>query len=80
MLRLTEIRLPLDHPLEDLKAVIIKRLGITANDLLDYTLFRRGYDARKRNAIVLVYTVDVAVKTERHCSRRISPKSPLLRI
>ena len=64
MLRLTEIRLPLDHPPEDLKAAIIKRLGIAANDLLDYTLFRRGYDARKRNAIVLVYTVDVAVKNE----------------
>ena len=64
MLRLTEIRLPLDHPEEDLKAAILKRLGIAASDLLDYTLFRRGYDARKRNAIVLVYTVDVAVKNE----------------
>ncbi|MFZ2163283.1 MAG: NAD(P)/FAD-dependent oxidoreductase [Sideroxyarcus sp.] len=64
MLRLTEIRLPLDHPQEDLKAAILKRLGIAANDLLDFTLFRRGYDARKRNAIVLVYTVDVTVKNE----------------
>jgi uncharacterized protein len=64
MLRLTEIRLPLDHPQEDLKAAILKRLGIAAGDLLDYTLFRRGYDARKRNAIVLVYTVDVKVSNE----------------
>jgi uncharacterized FAD-dependent dehydrogenase len=64
MLRLTEIRLPLDHPQEDLKAAILKRLGIAAHDLLDYTLFRRGYDARKRNAIVLVYTVDVKVSNE----------------
>ncbi len=64
MLRLTEIRLPLDHPQEDLKAAILKRLGVAAHDLLDYTLFRRGYDARKRNAIVLVYTVDVKVNNE----------------
>ena len=64
MLRLTEIRLPLDHPVDDLKAAILRRLGIAASDLSGYTLFRRGYDARKRNAIVLVYTVDVEVKNE----------------
>jgi hypothetical protein len=64
MLRLTEIRLPLDHSADDLKAAILKRLGITASDLLGFTIFRRGYDARKRNAIVLVYTVDAEVKNE----------------
>ena len=64
MLRLTEIRLPLDHPKDDLKAAILKRLGITVSELSGFTLFRRGYDARKRNAIVLVYTVDVEVKHE----------------
>ena len=64
MLRLTEIRLPLDHPEDDLKIAILKRLNITASELLGYTRFRRGYDARKRNAIVLVYTVDVEVKNE----------------
>ena len=74
MLRLTEIRLPLDHPQEDLKAAILKRLGIAANDLLDYTLFRRGYDARKRNAIVLVYTVDVKVNNEATLLRKNIPQ------
>jgi uncharacterized FAD-dependent dehydrogenase len=64
MLRLTEIRLPLDHPQEDLKTAILKRLGIAASDLGPFTLFRRGYDARKRNAIMLVYTVDADVKHE----------------
>jgi len=64
MLRLTEIRLPLDHPAEDIKTAVQKRLGISATELSGYTLFRRGYDARKRNAIVLVYTVDVEVKNE----------------
>ncbi len=64
MLRLTEIRLPLNHPADDLKAAILKRLGIAASDLHGFTLFRRGYDARKRNAIVLVYTVDAEVKNE----------------
>ena len=64
MLRLTEIRLPLDHPADALSNAILKRLGIVASDLISFTIFRRGYDARKRNAIVLVYTVDVEVKNE----------------
>ena len=77
MLRLTEIRLPLDHPQEDLKAAILKRLGIATGDLLDYTLFRRGYDARKRNAIVLVYTVDVKVKNEAALFKKNIPQVAL---
>ena len=64
MLRLTEIRLPLDHPADALSNAILKRLGITASGLVSFTIFRRGYDARKRNAIVLVYTVDAEVKNE----------------
>ncbi len=64
MLRLTELRLPLDHPQEDLKTAILKRLGIAASDLGTFTLFRRGYDARKRNAIMLVYTVDAEIRNE----------------
>ncbi|MBB2203106.1 NAD(P)/FAD-dependent oxidoreductase [Gluconacetobacter tumulisoli] len=61
MIRLTEIRLPLDHAPDALAAEIVRRLGIPAGDLLDHTVFRRGYDARRRGAIVLVYTVDCAV-------------------
>jgi len=64
MLRLTEIRLPLNHSADDLKAAILKRLGIALSELQGYTLFRRGYDARKRNDIVLVYTVDAEVRNE----------------
>ena len=64
MLRLTEIRLPLEHPADALSGAILKRLGITASALVKHTIFRRGYDARKRNAIVLVYTVDAEVDNE----------------
>ncbi|PIV47801.1 MAG: hypothetical protein COS20_03010, partial [Gallionellaceae bacterium CG02_land_8_20_14_3_00_60_115] len=64
MLRLTEIRLPLTHPADHLKAAILKRLGIAASELLAFSIFRRGHDARKKNAIMLVYTVDVEVRNE----------------
>jgi uncharacterized FAD-dependent dehydrogenase len=64
MLRLTEIRLPLDHSADQLKTAILQRLGINAADLAGYSIYRRGYDARKKKAIVFVYTLDVEVAHE----------------
>lgn len=64
MLRLTELRLPLDHEEADLKAAVVKRLGIPAKDLIDFTIFRRGVDARKSHAIVYIYTIDFEVAAE----------------
>ena len=64
MLRLTDVQLPLDHPEDDLQATILKRLGIAPQALLGYTVFRRGFDARKKRAIQLIYTLDVEVENE----------------
>ena len=72
MLRLTEIRLPIDHQEEALKAAILDRLGIPENALLSYTIFRRSHDARKKNAIVFTYTVDVAVIDEASVLTRLN--------
>ena len=71
MLRLTEIRLPLDHPQDALPAAIFKRLGIGADELVSYTIFRRGHDARKPSAIVFTYTLDVAAKDEAALLKRL---------
>ena len=64
MLRLTEIKLSLDHCKDDLRTAIVERLGIASEDLLSYTIFRRAIDARKRSAIHLIYTLDVEVADE----------------
>ncbi len=71
MVRLPEVKLPLDHPAADLPATILKKLGISADQMLAYTLHRRGYDARKRSAILLIYTVDVQVKNEAAVLKRL---------
>lgn len=70
MLRLTELRLPLDHPEAALRAAILQRLGIKDSELLGFTIFRRGYDARKPAAITLVYTLDLEVRDEARLLRR----------
>jgi uncharacterized FAD-dependent dehydrogenase len=64
MLRLTDIKLPIDHPPEALKGAILKRLKIPAAALKDFTVFKRGHDARNRSAIAYIYTVDVTVADE----------------
>jgi uncharacterized protein len=61
MLRLTEIRLPLDHDETALRAAVADRLGADAGALIDLRVFRRAVDARKRRAIVFSYTVDVTL-------------------
>ncbi|MBI9044802.1 MAG: NAD(P)/FAD-dependent oxidoreductase [Anaerolineaceae bacterium] len=70
MLRLNEIKLSLDHTDHDLKNALLNRLGIRAEELLRYAVFKRSYDARKRNAIKLIYTVDVEVKGEERILER----------
>src|SRR3990167_2022129 len=64
MLRLTEIHLPLDHDQSEIEAAILERLLIAPDELLGFTIFRRSYDARKRSAITLIYSVDVEVWNE----------------
>ncbi|ODU29340.1 MAG: hypothetical protein ABS93_02430 [Thiobacillus sp. SCN 62-729] len=64
MLRLTELKLPLDHPADALRAAILRRLELADGDLLGYSIFKRSYDARKKHALLLIYAVDVEVRNE----------------
>lgn len=62
MIRLTNIQLPLDHDDQAIANAIVARLSIKADDLVSYHVHRRGYDARKKASIVLIYTLDVETK------------------
>ncbi|MFP5357001.1 MAG: NAD(P)/FAD-dependent oxidoreductase, partial [Gammaproteobacteria bacterium] len=65
MLRLTELTLPIDHPDEALRPAVLRRLGVGEEALQSLTVFKRSYDARKKNtALQFVYTVDVALHDE----------------
>ena len=65
MLRITELKLPLDHPEEALRPAIAQRLGIADDDLLDFSLFKRSYDARKKSSeLQFIYSIDCQVRDE----------------
>ena len=71
MLRLTDIKLPLDHAQSALVDAILARLGIGADELTGYSIAKRSYDARKRGGIVLIYSLDVATPREAELLRRL---------
>ncbi|TCP92856.1 hypothetical protein C8J42_102633 [Sphingomonas sp. PP-CE-1A-559] len=64
MLRITDLKLPLNHADEALPAAIRDRLRVTPRDLIRYTVARRAHDARDKMDIQLVYSVDVTLKNE----------------
>jgi uncharacterized FAD-dependent dehydrogenase len=71
VIRISELPLALDYTPEMLRAAVLKRLGIAASELLDLTLFKRSYDARKKNSgILFICVVDVAVRDEATVLRR----------
>ena len=61
MLRINDIKLPLNHAEEDLALAVIERLGIAAADLKTLDIFKRSYDARNKQKVLLIYQVDLTL-------------------
>ena len=64
MLRLTEIKLPIAHSDGEIRAAILKKLNIADTDLLSFSIYKRGVDARKSHSILFTYTLNVEVRDE----------------
>lgn len=71
MLRITEIKLPLDHPVDAIATAILKKLQIPPEELIGYSIFKRSYDARRKAEILLVYILDVETTQEKQILARL---------
>lgn len=71
MLRITELKLPIDHAAPALRLEILKRLGIQDADLVNVTIYKRSTDARKKDAIQFIYSVDVELVNEADVRKRL---------
>ena len=71
MLRVSEIKLPLDHGPEALKTALLKKLRVSTKELTSIAVFKRGVDARKKSAILYTYIVDAEVADEVDVLRRV---------
>ncbi|MDC7697138.1 NAD(P)/FAD-dependent oxidoreductase [Vogesella indigofera] len=63
MLRLAEIKLPLDHHDSALREAVCDRLGVPDSAIRALTVFKRSYDAR-RSSQQLIYIVDLDIAGE----------------
>src|SRR6478735_196541 len=64
MIRVTQLKLPLGHAPEALKAALLKKLKLPAAELHDFRIFKRAHDARNKQAIAFIYSLDVTVADE----------------
>ncbi|CAN5819088.1 NAD(P)/FAD-dependent oxidoreductase [soil metagenome] len=72
MLRISELKLPLDHAADALPAAIAARLEVAQGDILAWSVWKRAHDARKKAAILKVYIVDVELKDEAAVAARMA--------
>jgi len=64
VLRITELKLPLDHAPDALRPAVLARLGLQEDALRDMTVVRRAWDARRKSAILLIYTLDCQLRDD----------------
>lgn len=64
MLRINEIKLPLDYTEEDLKQKAARFLKVQPSDIKSLSVFRRSVDSRKKQDVHFVFTVDVEVDSD----------------
>jgi uncharacterized protein len=76
MLRLSEIKLPLNHTENDLTEAILRTLAISTQELLGFSIYKRSYDARKKGNILLIYQLDVELSDS--LEKRILDSTPAL--
>jgi uncharacterized FAD-dependent dehydrogenase len=73
LIRITELSLPLDYESAALRKAITKRLGVNDADLLEFTVFKRSYDARRKNAAIsFVHIIDVTARDEASIFKRLA--------
>jgi uncharacterized protein len=65
MLRITEVKLDPDHSEKDLVREILRKLRISEKELRGFSIFKRSYDARKKENILFVYSLDVNLDPEK---------------
>ena len=72
MIRINELKLPLEHPPEALKTTAARRLGVAEAAIRQLTVFKRNHDVRKKTAPLFIYTVDIAIDGEAAALKRLA--------
>jgi uncharacterized FAD-dependent dehydrogenase len=78
LIRITELPLPIDPDAREvghdvLRAAIVQRLGIEPTALVDFSVYKRSYDARRKSSVItFVYIIDAEVRDEAAVLKRLA--------
>lgn len=78
MIRIQQLKLAPSHKKEELESGIAKTLKINKNDIISYVIVKKSIDARHKNDIKFVYTIDVELKNERKIVKRVNNNNVML--
>ena len=70
MLRIRQIKLPINHNENDLKIKIAKKLKINEKEISNYQINKQSIDARDKNNIMYVYEIDIQIKNEKQILKK----------
>ena len=76
MLRVSNIKIDIDQPIDLVRSKLCKKLRIHDSDIIDYSIYKESIDARKKDQISFVYTVDVILKSEKKILARKPKEVP----
>ncbi len=74
MIRVPEIKLNLDEDESKLGELLAKKLNISPKDIVDFKIFKKSIDARRKDRIHFVYTLDCKIKNEEKILKRHSKR------
>ena len=66
MLRIRQIKLPIDHNKNELKSKIAQKLNIKPNEIINFKINKQSIDARDKNNLMYIYEIDANIKNEKH--------------
>ena len=72
MIRINQLKLPISHSREDLLKKAAKTLKISTSQIEDMTIIRQSLDARKKQELLFVYSIDCKVKQEKQILRKVN--------
>lgn len=64
MLRISNIKMPINHTEEDVIGKVCKELKVKGSHIIEYKIFKKSLDSRKKNNIHYIYSVDVKIQNE----------------
>lgn len=78
MIRINQLKVPINQKNQDLRKDIIKILRCKEEQVLSYKIKKQSIDARKKNQILYIYTIDVEVEQESSIYKKI--KNPQVQL